>query len=151
MIKFSSKSLKRINAVIYGRIAIDVLTETHKFRPISQTRLCPNNIQIYEYFYQTLLNWHTKFYCNVSRQNMIIREKLIAPLFVISIFYLNVRNVSGLLRSGWGVYFLTFITFKRFEIFYWNLAGQYTIHWCSMCGNLTEIKCLDTKLFENYT
>ena len=50
---------------------------------------------------------------------MIIREKKIAPLLGISFFfYLNVMNVSGLLRSGKGVYFLTSITFKRFEIFY---------------------------------
>ena len=51
---------------------------------------------------------------------MIIREKQIA-------FYLNVMNVSGLLRSGRGVYFLTSITFKRlrYSTETWQINAQY--------------------------
>ena len=49
---------------------------------------------------------------------MCIREKQIAPFFVISFFYLNVMNVSGLLHGGRGVYILTSITFQQFEKFY---------------------------------
>ena len=46
---------------------------------------------------------------------MRIMEKQVALPFVILDFFLN---VSGLLRSGGGVYFQSSISFKRFEIVY---------------------------------